>query len=275
MFDWVHALNERNDAPAATPALTRERGPSGFFSFPFFFNLHARFPSVLFAPLSRPLSHPLSLLFHRKRTHPPTPWTARSAASTCRPRTWAGWRWRRPRGSSARGARRPRKRRIRGVAGVAPPRVARQEGRRASESVYPEHESAVSLKARPRDKGTGRGREGRRRRGALTFVRRRSLTLHFFICFQPRPALPHSTPLSISTMPRQQWSVVTSPATAGAGPTYRHVSAKDGFPTLDGVSTLHELFDRARTKFADSPCLGWRPIVRKRVGGRDGGGVRR
>ena len=69
-------------------------------------------------------------------------------------------------------------------------------------------------------------------------------------------------------MPRQQWTVVTAPATpAGeggapaAGPTYRHVSAKDGFPTLDGVATLHELFDRARTKFADSPCLGWRPMV--------------
>jgi len=70
-------------------------------------------------------------------------------------------------------------------------------------------------------------------------------------------------------MPRQTWSTVTAPATPAvgdtlaAGPTWRHVSSKDGFPKLDNgnVATLHELFDRSRTKFADSPCLGWRPIV--------------
>jgi hypothetical protein len=31
-----------------------------------------------------------------------------------------------------------------------------------------------------------------------------------------------------------------------AGPTYRNASSKDGFPTLDGVTTLHELFRCAR-----------------------------
>jgi len=68
-------------------------------------------------------------------------------------------------------------------------------------------------------------------------------------------------------MPRREWTTVTAPASPAAGgalaagPTYRHVSSKDGFPALDGVATLHELFDRSRSKFADSPCLGWRPIV--------------
>jgi long-chain acyl-CoA synthetase len=74
-----------------------------------------------------------------------------------------------------------------------------------------------------------------------------------------------------------KWTVQTAPAAPASGdqpavgPTYRHVSSAEGFPTLDGVSTLHELFDRARTKYADLPCLGWRPIVSERVGERKGG----
>lgn len=38
------------------------------------------------------------------------------------------------------------------------------------------------------------------------------------------------------------------------------MAAKSGFPTLDGVSTLYDLFERSVAKFPDSKCLGWRPI---------------
>lgn len=42
-----------------------------------------------------------------------------------------------------------------------------------------------------------------------------------------------------------------------AGPSYRHISAKDGFPKLE-VSTLHELFDRSVKTYAGNNCLGKR-----------------
>lgn len=45
------------------------------------------------------------------------------------------------------------------------------------------------------------------------------------------------------------------------GPTYRVAYAKDGFPELEGVKTLHELFQRSAKKFATRPCVGHRPIV--------------
>jgi long-chain acyl-CoA synthetase len=43
-------------------------------------------------------------------------------------------------------------------------------------------------------------------------------------------------------------------------PIYRNVAAKSGFPTLGGVSTLYDLFERSVAKYPDSKCLGWRPI---------------
>lgn len=44
----------------------------------------------------------------------------------------------------------------------------------------------------------------------------------------------------------------------GCGPTYRNIAAKDGFPSLDGVTTLYELFRRSASQFPNNPCLGTR-----------------
>lgn len=54
----------------------------------------------------------------------------------------------------------------------------------------------------------------------------------------------------------------------GTGPTYRNVSAKDGFSKLEGVETLFELFSRSVEKFPDNPCLGFRPKVCHTIGRR-------
>ena len=40
---------------------------------------------------------------------------------------------------------------------------------------------------------------------------------------------------------------------------FRHASAKDGFPTLDGISSLYELFTQSVDKFPNNKCLGHRP----------------
>jgi hypothetical protein len=60
-----------------------------------------------------------------------------------------------------------------------------------------------------------------------------------------------------------------APPTPGAGegsvstgPVYRNVFAKDGYPTLDGVKTLYELFATSAKRFAKNPCLGTRKQVR-------------
>ena len=39
----------------------------------------------------------------------------------------------------------------------------------------------------------------------------------------------------------------------------RNVLAKDGFPKLEGVSTLFEMFESSVRRFGDCDCLGWRP----------------
>lgn len=36
--------------------------------------------------------------------------------------------------------------------------------------------------------------------------------------------------------------------------------AKDSWPTLGGVSTLYELFEKSVKTYPDNKCLGWRPI---------------
>ncbi|MEW5304926.1 MAG: hypothetical protein WDW36_007501 [Sanguina aurantia] len=45
--------------------------------------------------------------------------------------------------------------------------------------------------------------------------------------------------------------------TPSASPAYRHISAKDAFPTLE-VSTLYQLFERSVRRSPHSPCLGMR-----------------
>ncbi len=39
----------------------------------------------------------------------------------------------------------------------------------------------------------------------------------------------------------------------------RNVLAKDGFPKLEGMSTLYEMFESSVRRFGDCDCLGWRP----------------
>ena len=34
--------------------------------------------------------------------------------------------------------------------------------------------------------------------------------------------------------------------------------AKDGFPKLEGVTTLYEMFESSVRRFGDCDCLGWR-----------------
>jgi hypothetical protein len=45
------------------------------------------------------------------------------------------------------------------------------------------------------------------------------------------------------------------------GPTYRNVSAKDGFSVMDGIQTLYELFSSSVAKYPNNSCLGYRPKV--------------
>lgn len=51
-----------------------------------------------------------------------------------------------------------------------------------------------------------------------------------------------------------------APPTANQSAIYRRASSKNGFPTLDGVTTLYELFSRSAEAHADLPALGRRPI---------------
>ena len=56
------------------------------------------------------------------------------------------------------------------------------------------------------------------------------------------------------------------PASAGKparGPEYRVLGAKKGWPTLEGVTTLYELWTKSVEKYGPRRCLGWRPKVKK------------
>lgn len=46
--------------------------------------------------------------------------------------------------------------------------------------------------------------------------------------------------------------------TPSASPVFRNSAFKDADPKLE-VSTLYELFDRSANKYAEHPCLGYRP----------------
>ena len=55
-----------------------------------------------------------------------------------------------------------------------------------------------------------------------------------------------------------------SPAREGrpaTGPVYRSVLAQEAYPTLDGITTLYELFTASVAKYPDNACLGHRPQV--------------
>ena len=70
-------------------------------------------------------------------------------------------------------------------------------------------------------------------------------------------------------MPRRYGKLIAevegaSPAREGKpayGPVYRNVMAKEVYPTLDGITTLYELFTTSVDKYPDNVCLGHRPQV--------------
>ncbi|BDA49779.1 Long chain acyl-CoA synthetase 4 [Coccomyxa sp. Obi] len=44
------------------------------------------------------------------------------------------------------------------------------------------------------------------------------------------------------------------------GPEYGNVDARNGWPTVEGASSLHEMFRNSVAKYPSNPCLGHRPI---------------
>lgn len=50
------------------------------------------------------------------------------------------------------------------------------------------------------------------------------------------------------------------------GPILRSHLAKDGYPVLENVTTLYELFQRSVKTYGDRPCLGKRKIVDGKAG---------
>lgn len=53
---------------------------------------------------------------------------------------------------------------------------------------------------------------------------------------------------------------------ANHSPIYRLTTSKDGFPKLDGVTTLYELFSKSVDKYADLPALGHRVVKDGKAG---------
>ncbi|CAD7700609.1 unnamed protein product [Ostreobium quekettii] len=51
-----------------------------------------------------------------------------------------------------------------------------------------------------------------------------------------------------------------------AGPTYRAAAFKDGAPSLEGVTTLLEVFDRSVERYPTADCLGCRPVADGKAG---------
>ena len=58
-----------------------------------------------------------------------------------------------------------------------------------------------------------------------------------------------------------EYEPASNDGSIASGPVYRNVCALQGFPKLEGVSTLYELFARSVQRFADKPCLGTRSTV--------------
>lgn len=50
------------------------------------------------------------------------------------------------------------------------------------------------------------------------------------------------------------------------GPEYRNTIAKDGPPSLEGVTTLYELFQRSVKKYGKNKCLGHREVKNGEAG---------
>ena len=58
-----------------------------------------------------------------------------------------------------------------------------------------------------------------------------------------------------------EYEPASSDGNIASGPVYRNVCALKGFPKLEGVETLYELFAQSVQRFAHNPCLGTRTVV--------------
>lgn len=89
-----------------------------------------------------------------------------------------------------------------------------------------------------------------------------------------------TTPPSTS-MPKNSLVYEASPAVPASagkparGPEYRVLAAKEGWPKLEGVTTLYELWTTSVEKYGPRRCLGWRPKVKKEEERDRWGGDRR
>lgn len=63
-----------------------------------------------------------------------------------------------------------------------------------------------------------------------------------------------------------QESVPSSETSPSKGPVYRSALAKDGYPTLEGISTVWDLFSKSAEKYSSNNMLGKREIVDGKVG---------
>ncbi|KAI8471525.1 MAG: hypothetical protein J3K34DRAFT_416911 [Monoraphidium minutum] len=67
-------------------------------------------------------------------------------------------------------------------------------------------------------------------------------------------------------MPLPDCIVAVGEGDATHSPIYRRNTSKDGYPTLEGVATLYELFSKSVEKYADLPALGHRVVQDGKAG---------
>lgn len=82
-------------------------------------------------------------------------------------------------------------------------------------------------------------------------------------------ASPSTAATTSSSMPKHSLLYEASPAVPASagkparGPEYRVLAAKEGWPKLEGVTTLYELWTTSVEKYGPRRCLGWRPKVKE------------
>lgn len=86
-----------------------------------------------------------------------------------------------------------------------------------------------------------------------------------------QPFTTHQVAKMVFTCP----VVAVSEPTATQSAIYRRQTSAEGFPTLDGIETLYESFEKSVTQHKGLPALGWReldkvsphtPMSQKRTG---------
>ena len=85
--------------------------------------------------------------------------------------------------------------------------------------------------------------------------------------FHPKVKMPHFVTTKMSDVVRRRGKMLyeVAPSKPGsgsdqpsAGPTYRANYAQNGFPTLEGVNSLYEVFQKSVQECATKECLGHR-----------------